>query len=120
VAVAHDYRVPHSAFLRWSKDDRDKAIWHYLRERDRCPHCGTRSQEWAADAGAYVAALRWCKGCATMQRRQKQMDEGGGPKLPGLYVTLQRPQPAELEPTSAPAAVTVPAVAATSGVVIVG
>lgn len=94
--MAHDYRIPHSQFLRWRKDDRDKAIWHYLRERDRCPHCGTRSAEWDEAAGgdrnAYEAALRLCRGCQLRQARQKQLDKGDGPKVSGLYVTLKRPE----------------------------
>src|SRR5690606_30445805 len=56
VAVAAAYGIPHSVFLSWDADDRDKAIWHYLRERDRCGSCGTRRAEWDESQGGYRRA----------------------------------------------------------------
>ena len=58
-----------------SQDDRDKAIWQYLREKQTCPHCGTRPEEWDPDAGgrrdAYVAALTECEGCVVRLRGER-------------------------------------------------
>jgi hypothetical protein len=69
-----------------------------------------------------VAALRWCKGCASIQRRQQQMNKGEGPKLPGMYVVLQRPEPEPTEPEleSAPIQIRPADTVDARGVVIVG
>ncbi|MGH3427348.1 MAG: hypothetical protein ACRDQZ_07230 [Mycobacteriales bacterium] len=69
------YRRFHSEFLTLSQDDRDKAIWQYLRERQTCPHCGTRPEEWDPDAGgrrdAYAATLLDCQGCVVRLRGEQ-------------------------------------------------
>lgn len=92
LGVCHHYRIPHSAFLTWSQDDRDKAIWTYLRERQTCPDCGTRPEEWDPDKGgdraAYRAVVRTCRGC---QERQSRLDTlADGQRGRGMYVALQR------------------------------
>jgi len=73
--VCSHYKRFHSEFLALSQDDRDKAIWQYLRERQACPHCGTRSEEWDPDAGgrrdAYVATLMECEGCVVRLRGEQ-------------------------------------------------
>lgn len=71
MAVCAAYRLPHSRFLAWSEDDRNKAIAWYLRERDTCPSCGTRPEEW--DGGrrrAYRATEHRCHGCEEIERHQ--------------------------------------------------
>lgn len=72
------YQLPHSAFLAWSKDDRDKAIWQYVRERQRCRGCGTRPAEWSAEQGgdrnAYVAAVDRCPGCEVLEIKRDNLD----------------------------------------------
>lgn len=76
--VAAAYNRFHSEFLALSQDDRDKAIWQFLRERKACPHCGTRSEEWYDDDGnrkrAYVPELIECEGCVVKQRGEKEFE----------------------------------------------
>lgn len=97
--MAAAYGIPHSVFLSWDADDRDKAIWHYLRERDRCGSCGTRRAEWDESQGgnrrAYVADLERCPGCEQVEARQDALasDRKQGLVGRGVHVVL-RPNPA--------------------------
>jgi hypothetical protein len=72
------YRVRHSEFLDWLASDRDKAIWQFLRERQTCPHCGTRDEEWLDDTGkrkqAYIAHLIECEGCVVKARGERDYE----------------------------------------------
>lgn len=93
--VCEKYRVPHSVFLRWDSDDRDKAIAFHVRQRSRCPSCGTRPEEWdpkqGGDPAAYTASLKRCRGCQAVQLEQESLESesvGGGRH--GVYVTLKR------------------------------
>lgn len=85
--------MPHSVFLGWAQDDRDKAIWYHVRQRSRCPSCGTRPEEWdparGGDRRAYTAAVHRCPGCVELERTQEspQVQKGGR----GLSVVLRRP-----------------------------
>lgn len=76
--VAAKYKRFHSEFLALPQDDRDKAIWQFLRERKPCPHCGTSSEEWYDEDGnrkqAYVAELVECEGCVVKQRGEKEFE----------------------------------------------
>ncbi|MCK2214293.1 hypothetical protein MF672_010890 [Actinomadura sp. ATCC 31491] len=87
MAVCHHYRIPHSQFLSWPADDRDKAIAYYVRERSRCGTCGTRPEEWdearGGDRHAYYAVERWCGGCAQIEAMRASMpgDTGRGIKI---------------------------------------
>lgn len=94
MTVCADYRIAHSKFLSWPKQDRDKAIWWHVRERDRCPSCGTRGAEWDERRGghrnAYAPRLQRCRGCelvASEQERIKNKLSGLGR---GVFVTLVR------------------------------
>lgn len=77
--VCATYRLPHSVFLTWGKDDRDKAIWWEIRQRQTCQGCGTRHEEWDPELGgrrdAYKADWHRCPGCALKQSRE----EAGNP-----------------------------------------
>lgn len=81
------YRVPHSQFLSWPCSDRDKATWQYLREKQKCPQCGTRADEWDPDAGghrrAYRARIVDCEGCIVVERTADapEMKQGRGKKI---------------------------------------
>lgn len=90
LAVCHHYRIPHSRFLRWSQDDRDKAIWAYVRDRSTCRHCGTRPEEWDEDRGgdrrAYYAVERRCLGCEQIQAKSDSLPADQGR---GMYVGLK-------------------------------
>lgn len=78
------YRIPHSVFLGWDVADRDKACWQWLRDRQTCPHCGTRPDEWDEQAGghrrAYVAEFIQCEGCVVKLKAEDdpQMQEFRG------------------------------------------
>ncbi len=91
MAICHHYRIPHSQFLRWRKDDRDKAIAQHVREASRCRTCGTRPEEWdetrGGDRHAYVAVERWCGGCAQIEGRQASLPADAGR---GIYISLKR------------------------------
>lgn len=92
MAVCADYKIPHSEFLSWSRSDRDKAIWQWVRQREACPSCGTRPDEWDPEKGgrrlAYVARKRRCLGCAAKQQVEESIEpekEGRG-----VHVVLER------------------------------
>ncbi len=79
----------HSEFLSWDADDRDKAIWQYLRSRQACPNCGTRAEEWDERQGghrhAYTAEPHRCRGCELIEARKASMDGSEGR---GVYIGL--------------------------------
>lgn len=86
------YLIPHSEFLGWAKDDRDKAIWQYLRDKQRCPRCGTRAEEWHESKGghrdAYKPVVDLCPGCECKESFEKNLDPKALPR--GSYVTLRK------------------------------
>lgn len=90
--VCRAYQLPHSAFLGWCKDDRDKAIWEYVRSVERCPSCRTREAEWSeADGGdrnAYRAEKCRCRGCELLEQARDLVDDKKDGK--GIHVRLVR------------------------------
>jgi hypothetical protein len=91
--VCRAYQLPHSTFLGWSKDDRDKALWEFARSVEKCPSCRTREAEWAeGDAGgdrnAYRAEKARCRGCEVLEYARETVDEKRDGK--GIYVRLVR------------------------------
>lgn len=82
--VCASYGIPHSVFLSWSDDDRDKATWHHIWKRQECGGCGTRAEEWDETRGghrhAYIAEPRRCRGCEVKAGAQKSVtpDDGEG------------------------------------------
>lgn len=72
------------------KDDRDKAIWQYVRDKQTCRSCGTRKAEWLESAGgrrdAHRAALDICPGCECMQTFEASIDKDKRAK--GSFVAL--------------------------------
>lgn len=91
--VCAEYRIPHSQFLSWGKDDRDKAIWFEIRKRQACSGCGTRAEEWDEELGgrrdAYRADWVRCPGCA-MREAREDSEKPGGAKSRGYTVQLKR------------------------------
>lgn len=84
--------IPHSVFLGWDADDRDKALWWMIHQRQTCPGCGTRPKEFDEEAGgdlhAYVAEPYFCRGCEIkaqgdewFDRHQKEMRRGTSMRL---------------------------------------
>ncbi|MFI2663739.1 hypothetical protein [Micromonospora carbonacea] len=86
------YQIPHSTFLGWSHDDRSKAIWQYVREKQRCRGCGTRPDEWQTDHGGHQHAYRpvvdRCRGCELLETEREQL--AGKPTGSGVFVRLER------------------------------
>ena len=87
--VGKEYGRSHSEFLAWPVDDRDKAIWLFLRERETCRYCGTRPDEWDPDTGghrqAYVGRIVTCPGCVVRERTEEAPDIQGRGKTVELY-----------------------------------
>lgn len=79
--------IPHSTFLQWDPDDRDKAIAWQLRKMSSCPRCGTREDEWEHDHNAYVGEMRRCRGCEVRERVESSVSPEDGK---GIYVTLRK------------------------------
>lgn len=70
--------IPHSVFLGWDIDDRNKAIWWTIHQRQRCPNCGTRPDEWdegqGGDLNAYTAEPHACRGCQVMAQGDEWLE----------------------------------------------
>ncbi|MDN5853522.1 MAG: hypothetical protein L0K86_11885 [Actinomycetia bacterium] len=75
----------------FTRTDRDKAVWFEVHERERCPSCGTRADEWDPAKGghddAYVWELRKCWGCHTKAEGEKRIKDSHGA---GVTVALTR------------------------------
>lgn len=95
MAVCAAYRIPHSTFLEWDADDRDKAITWHLRQAQACPDCHTRPEEWADDHNAYKAVKHHCRGCEVRQQVQDSVTEEDGR---GVHVVLKRKAVDRAEP----------------------
>lgn len=85
--MCEHYRIRHSEFLGWDRDDRDKALAWHLHQSQTCPDCHTRPEEWDPARGghrhAYHAEIRPCPGCAVaagaieaLQTRREQGHHG--------------------------------------------
>lgn len=70
--------LPHSMFLGWDVDDRDKAIWWMIHQRQRCSECGTMPDEWnearGGDLYAYVSQPHHCRGCEVAAQGNEQLE----------------------------------------------
>ncbi|MBO4272380.1 hypothetical protein [Microbispora triticiradicis] len=87
--------MPHSEFLRWDRDDRDKALALHLRKQSTCPHCGTRREEWderrGGDRNAYTPDVDRCRGCEVMQGYDASLTKEDRQELGrGIYIVLRR------------------------------
>ena len=64
--------IPHLHFLggppEWTQHDRDAAVWWLIHQRQTCPGCGTRPEEWKDDPDAYVPDPVHCRGCEVKAR----------------------------------------------------
>ena len=79
MAVCADYKISHSHFLggpnRWTPADRDKAIWWYVREKERWGSGGTRKADWDADRLAYSPKKVRCRGCEVKTTAEKSISQ---------------------------------------------
>lgn len=93
MAVCAAYRIPHSEFLSWSADDRAKAMWWHLRERQTCGGCGTRREEWVGSDGArldaYIAEAQLCHGCRAISAERDRIGENA----PAGVQIILKPKP---------------------------
>lgn len=100
MAVCADYKIPHSQFLSWDRDDREKAIAFHLRRAETCASCGTRRDEWSPDAGghrnAYIAATDRCPGCVQVENKRRELENRD--KVPAATAIVLKPNP-NLKPT---------------------
>lgn len=80
--------IPHSEFLTWDLEDRDKVLAHLLEEGERCNQCGTKGAEWAADRYAYVPETHMCLGCYLVDAAHDQIRDPQGKTMPGTSVRL--------------------------------
>lgn len=89
--VCAAYGIRHSEFLSWDDDDRDKAIWHHIWQRQTCRTCGTREEEWDESRGghryAYVAEKRRCRGCEMREAAQETVTPEDGR---GVHIVMLR------------------------------
>jgi hypothetical protein len=95
LAVCATYGLPHSQFLNWSRDDRDKALWYQIRQGETCRGCGTHPDEWDENKGghrrAYLAEILVCPGCEVRQREEHELQNGERwKKVRGAYVVMRR------------------------------
>lgn len=82
--------IPHSRFLGWSQGDRDKALWWSIHRRQRCPHCGTRPEDWEDDPNAFVAEPVHCRGCEVKGRQEAHLEAHRGEYRRGTFIQLTR------------------------------
>jgi hypothetical protein len=95
--------IPHSVFLAWDADDRDKALWWLIHQRGTCPTCGTRPEEWDEDQGgdlhAYVAEPHQCRGCEVLAQGEEWFEQNRKQLRRGTTMRLMRArQPGADEP----------------------
>lgn len=81
-------------FLGWDVDDRDKALWWLIFQRQTCPSCGTRPDEFdearGGDMHAYVAEPRHCRGCEIKAQGDEWFEKHRSEYRRGTYVRLTR------------------------------
>lgn len=100
LAVCHHYRIPHSQFLGWAEQDRDKAIWWHVRQLQTCQSCGTRSEEWDETRGgrrdAYGPQSQICRGCEVKQGYEASIhdEQGRGERV----VLIRNPEVNRADP----------------------
>lgn len=86
--------IPHSVFLGWDADDRDKALSWHLHELERCHSCGTRPEEFDAERGgdrnAYTAEPHFCRGCEIKAQGDEKFEKTRGRYRRGTRMTLRR------------------------------
>lgn len=95
--------LPHSQFLRWSRDDQDKAIAWMQHTQAKCPNCGTFPEDWLTSEGRmkipppFEAHDRTCYGCQQIGRYNKYLEKEGG-EAAGRIVVLLPADPNEYNP----------------------
>lgn len=86
--------ISHQEFLSWPELERNKAVMWMMERHLKCPHCGTRLEEWDPKGGgnrhAYIPQIYTCPGCEisgdALTAAQKRANATGGGH--GLRVRL--------------------------------
>ena len=71
--------IPHSVFMKWEQDDRDKVLEYILWKNTLCPQCGTNPSDWLDDEGRgqepppYEVQVRRCLGCAMLEQTRDEI-----------------------------------------------
>lgn len=90
--LCRESNLPHSTFLGWDQQDRDKAL-HYQAWLDgNCPGgCGTRPEEWDPDRGgsrfAYTPVVDRCPGCELIAMTRRDLPDAELGLMVGLEPT---------------------------------
>lgn len=86
--------LPHSEFLRWDADDRDKALTWLMHDLERCPSCGTRPEDWDPEHGgdrhAYAWEPRACRGCEVKAQGDTHLEQHRAEYPRGTDIVLRR------------------------------
>ena len=84
--------------MTWSPLARGYALAWEQNEREKCPDCRTRHEEWKDDPDAYLGATHYCRGSELLaqQRNTFPTDDDGRP-MPGYFAYLKPRAQAEQE-----------------------
>lgn len=82
--------LPHSEFLSWRREDRDKALWWVIHERTRCSSCGTRPDEFEGDMNAFAAVPVHCRGCEIQAAADEEFEKHRKEYRRGTTIQLRR------------------------------
>lgn len=91
--------VPHSVFLgrvveagepQWLEADRSKALWWLIHQRQTCPNCATRPEDFADDPDAFVPEPHHCRGCEIKARGDEDFERNRKSYRRGTSMRLAR------------------------------
>jgi hypothetical protein len=71
LAVAHEYRIPHSTLMGWTEDDRALATAHLLEQRSTCTGCGVPRRA-MTDPDAATLEVDGCMWCGVLAQARKE------------------------------------------------
>ena len=83
MSFCNDNGIPHSEFLGWDKDDRDKVLAALMEKSLFCSLCGTAEWEWDENRHAYQPVEHFCMGC---YMKESASEDAG--KMKGTSVEL--------------------------------
>lgn len=83
--------IPHSEFLSWSIEDREKTMAFLLEQSLTCMMCGTAEWQWEENKFAFMPVENWCKGCYL---KSVSSEEAG--TAPGTTIALVPTTPERL------------------------
>lgn len=70
--------IPHEHFLGgppgWTQTSRDRALWWLIHDRERCPHCGLRNDDFRDDPHAWGFEPEHCRGCELLAQGQDWLE----------------------------------------------